>query len=104
MVIGMFSGIVIVPLVLFVMGGVAPGAAGYSNLPWIFATMSSLQLVGICAGILMFRRESKTAKESSVIPEPGLMMSEAPVKPGDRIARLSLVQSNGAGTGRAGIR
>ena len=104
MLIGMFSGIVVVPLALLVIGGGAPGTAGYSDLPWFFAAISSLQLAGICAGILMFRRESKAAKEISVIPEPELKIGEAPAKPGDRIVTLSLVPSNGAGTSRAGIR
>jgi hypothetical protein len=68
MLIGLFIGVVIGPMLLFVIGGETPVASGYPDLNWIFMAVSLLLLVGIGVGLLMFRREPRATNDISINP------------------------------------
>lgn len=65
-VLGMFVGVVLGPLVLSGLGGSGAGILLPINLLWYSVAISSLLLVGIGLGFLMFRREPLVARALSI--------------------------------------
>lgn len=64
-VLGMFVGVVLGPLVLSGLGGSGAGILLPINLLWYSLAISSLLLVGMSLGILMFRPEPLVARAPS---------------------------------------
>ena len=65
----MFIGVVVGPLVLFVVGGRNPNTLGQYSLAWSFLASALLLLVSVGGGCWMFRRESDTGKALSISPK-----------------------------------
>jgi hypothetical protein len=59
----MFIGVVVAPLVLFVIGGRDPNIPIQPALVWYLGAISLLLLAGIGIGYLMFGRKSNAPKE-----------------------------------------
>jgi hypothetical protein len=62
----MFIGVVVGPLVLFVIGGRNPAALGQHGLAWPFLAIALLLFISVGGGFLRFRRESRATKDLSI--------------------------------------
>ena len=64
-----FIGVVVGPLVMFVIGERNPATQGPPSLAWPFLVIALLLSISVGGGFLKFRWESRAAKDLSISPK-----------------------------------
>jgi hypothetical protein len=76
----MFIGVIVAPLILFVIGGYNSNILGLGGSAWYFLGFALLLLISIGGGVLMFRGKFNPSKMSLYQTEIPLEAAEASAK------------------------